>query len=322
MKKTAKVWLLTAAVLMLAGFSLFAAVMSKLEWDLTALSTENYQTNLYEIKEPFGSICINTDSADIAFVLSDNGKCSVECYEEVKKAHSVLVENDALVIAVKDGRAWYDHIGILFGSSKITVYLPQAAYAALSVHASTGDVALPEALAFDSIDVSVSTGDIRVHSDASGLIKLKTSTGAISAAELSAGRMELATSTGKIELANVGCKGEIQLNVSTGKTVLTDVECKSLVSGGSTGDAELHKVIAEEKITVRRSTGDVRFDHSDAAELHVETGTGDVTGSLLTEKIFFVHTDTGSVTVPHTTTGGRCEITTDTGDIGIVVAAP
>ena len=322
MKKTTKAWLLTAAFLMLAGLILFAAVMTELDWDFTALSTENYSTKTYEIKEPFGSICVHTDSADIAFVLSENGKCSVECYEEEKLTHFVSVENDTLVIAVQDERAWYDHIGLLFGEAKLTVNLPKAAYDALSVQASTGDVALPEALAFDSVDVSVSTGDIEVRSDVSGLLKLKTSTGAIRAAELSAGKMELSASTGGIELSDVGCEGEVQLHVSTGKTVLTNVECKTLVSGGSTGDVELQKVTAEEKITVRRSTGDVCFDHSDAAELFVETDTGDVNGSLLTEKIFFVHADTGSVTVPQTTGGGRCEIITDTGDIKLMIAEP
>ena len=40
---------------------------------------------------------------------------------------------------------------------------------------------------------------------------------------------------------------------------------------------------------------------------------------LFSDKIFFASTDTGSVNVPKTTTGGRCEITTDTGDIDIVV---
>ena len=320
MKKTTNSWLTAAAAFVFAGLGLFAAVMSKLDWDLSALNTQNFETNVYEITEAFSSISIDKESADITFVLSENGKCSVECYEEEKVIHSVTAENDMLIIGANDERAWYDHIGFHFDSAKITVYLPQTAYAALSVHASTGDVAVPETFAFDSIDVSVSTGDIEVQSDVLGLIKLKTSAGAIRAAELSAGRMELSASTGRIELSDVGCKEEIQLNVSTGKTVLTNVECKSLVSGGNTGDVELHKVTAAEKITVHRSTGDVHFDRSDAAELFVETDTGDVNGSLLTEKIFFVHTDTGSVTVPQTMSGGRCEIIISTGDIKITIA--
>ena len=53
--------------------------------------------------------------------------------------------------------------------------------------------------------------------------------------------------------------------------------------------------------------------------LRNDTDTGDVKGSLLSEKIFIPTTDTGDVDVPKTVTGGRCEITTDTGDIKITV---
>ena len=42
-----------------------------------------------------------------------------------------------------------------------------------------------------------------------------------------------------------------------------------------------------------------------------------MTGTLRSEKVFLVESDTGSIEVPKTTTGGRCEIRTDTGDIRI-----
>ena len=41
----------------------------------------------------------------------------------------------------------------------------------------------------------------------------------------------------------------------------------------------------------------------------------DFFGSLLTDKVFITDTDTGSVDVPKTPAGGRCEIKTGTGDI-------
>ena len=53
--------------------------------------------------------------------------------------------------------------------------------------------------------------------------------------------------------------------------------------------------------------------------MFVETDTGDVTGSLLSDKVFITKSDTGSIDVPKTVTGGKCEITTDTGDIKIEI---
>jgi len=82
----------------------------------------------------------------------------------------------------------------------------------------------------------------------------------------------------------------------------------------------MKSLIASNKISIERSTGDVRFDKCDAAEISVDTDTGDVRGSLLSDKIFFVETDTGKVRVPRSETGGRCEIETDTGNVTIEIA--
>lgn len=61
------------------------------------------------------------------------------------------------------------------------------------------------------------------------------------------------------------------------------------------------------------------FDGSDAAEIYVRTSTGSVKGTLLSEKVFITETSTGSVSVPKTVTGGKCEIRTSTGDIQIEI---
>ena len=50
----------------------------------------------------------------------------------------------------------------------------------------------------------------------------------------------------------------------------------------------LNKVIASEKISVDRTTGDVSFNKSDANELEIKVSTGNVKGTLLTSKIFIV----------------------------------
>ena len=81
----------------------------------------------------------------------------------------------------------------------------------------------------------------------------------------------------------------------------------------------LKNVIAGEGFSIERSTGDVGFDACDAAAISVKTETDDVTGSLLSSKIFITRTDTGKVDVPTTVSGGVCEIPTDTGHIRISI---
>ncbi|MBO5374250.1 MAG: DUF4097 family beta strand repeat protein, partial [Clostridia bacterium] len=113
--------------------------------------------------------------------------------------------------------------------------------------------------------------------------------------------------------------GDVTISVSTGKTYLTNVACQSIISSGSTGDISLKNALAVGKFSIERSTGDVTLESSDAGEIFIETDTGDVEGTLLSDKVFIINTDTGKKDVPNTITGGRCEITTDTGDIKIKI---
>lgn len=48
---------------------------------------------LIEIAEAFNSISMMTDTADIEFALSDDGKCRAECCEGENVKHSVSVHS-------------------------------------------------------------------------------------------------------------------------------------------------------------------------------------------------------------------------------------
>ena len=319
MSKITKIWLVIAASFVLIGCVVFGGVMTVLKWDFTKLSTAKYETNDYEIAENFNNISVITNTADVLLVPSETQKTSVVCHELKNAKHSVTVQNGKLVIEIVDARKWYEHIGINFGMPKITVYIPQGEYGAFFVKSSTGNVEIPKEFTFESIDISESTGNVTNYASASENITIKTSTGNIRVENVSANTLDLSVSTGGVAVSNVTCEGDVKIKVSTGKTNLTNIECKNVVSTGNTGDISLNNVIAAEKFSIERSTGDVKFDGSDAAEIFVETDTGDVRGGLLTDKIFIVQTDTGSVDVPKTATGGKCEITTSTGDINISI---
>ena len=321
MSNGVKLWIIIAVLLSVIGMTLFAVSMSVSGWDITKLSTDNYETNTHDLTEEFFSISIKTDTSDVVFKPSDDGKSKVVCYEEKNQKHSVTVADGVLTVSIVDTRKWYEYIGINFGSPRITVYLSEKEYSTLVIKGSTGDILIPKELRTKSIDVSVSTGDVKCYAGAPESLKIKSTTGDITVSDVSAGSIELSVTTGNVTLSGIICDRDISIGVSTGDTSLTDITCKSLISSGSTGDIVLKNVIATEKLSVERSTGDVKLDASDGSEIFVKTDTGDVTGSLLTDKIFITKTDTGKTDVPKSVTGGRCEITTDTGDIKITVGS-
>ena len=319
MSKTTKGWLIAATLLTVIGCILMGGVMIMLKWDFSKLSTVTYETKEYTVDEAFQGLSITSDTADIELVPSENGKVSVFCYEQTNQKHTVAVENGTLVVRLNDTRKWYEYIGIHLDTPRITVYMPAGAYGTLTVQESTGDVTIPKDFAFASIDVTASTGNVTVRASATHTLRLNTTTGSIGAENLSVGALDLAVSTGKVTLSQIICEGDIVIKVSTGKVELRDVICQNLTSSGSTGRLSMHHVIAAEAFTIRRSTGDVRFESCDAATISVKTDTGDVSGTLLTAKRFVTETSTGNIRVPQTDSGGKCEIQTSTGDITITI---
>ena len=193
---------------------------------------------------------------------------------------NVEVREDTLFVNVCNEKSWYDYIGIYFKSAKITVYLPKNEYSSFDIKGKTSDVCI-ENIGMESLNISVSTGDVTV--------------------------------------SDIICGGDVTVGVSTGDICMTNIASKNVLSRGSTGDILLKNVIASGKISVKRSTGDIKFSDSDASEIFSHTNTGDVTGSLLSEKVFITQSDTGTIKVPKSTKGGKCEINTDTGDIKIEI---
>ena len=153
MNKETKRWLFIAGSLVVLGLILFAVVMTMLKWDFTELSTAKTETNTHQITEEFRNMSINTDTADIGFAKSDDGKCKVVCTELEKVKHSVSVQDGTLSIKAVDERNLFDYIGIYFNKTQITVYLPQNEYETLSISSSTGNVELPKNLKFKSVDI-------------------------------------------------------------------------------------------------------------------------------------------------------------------------
>lgn len=312
-----KIWLIIAASLIFVGI-IFVGVSAVSDWSFGNVFNTNFETNSYEINEAYNNISVLTDTADIEFKVSQNNKTEIVCREHPNVKHSVLVENGDLVIKLNDTRKWYEHIIINFKTPKITVYLPKGELGALEIKGGTGDVEIPSDFTFKSVNVAASTGDVRVEASALEDVKITASTGDIWAQSITAQSLELSVSTGQIETYNISC-GDFSVAVSTGGAEIENVNCMNFDSSGSTGDISLEKLVATEKLSVLRSTGDIEFEDCDAAEIYMRTDTGDVEGSFKTDKIIFATSHTGNVSVPKTVVGGKCEVETDTGDIEIVI---
>ncbi|MBR6332594.1 MAG: DUF4097 family beta strand repeat protein [Dehalococcoidales bacterium] len=328
MKTSTKIWLIVASALVLIGSVAFVAVMAANQWSFDIFGKRDYKHQIHDVWEPFSDIVIYSDDADITFKsfavdpagLLDDQPSNVQIYDDPKVEYEVSVKNGVLIVEAKNKRKWYDYISFFSSDTpSIELTIRGVQYDSLIIKEDTGDVIIPEGLSFNSITVSASTGDVCCYSSVSGRLGIQTSTGTIDISDIAASYMSLETSTGGINVSSVECDG-LDVNVSTGKTTMSDVACRDFYSNGSTGDLRMTDVVALRSMRIERSTGDVELYRCDAVRIEIETDTGDVSGSLLSPKVFIVQSDTGRVEIPETYIGGQCKIITDTGDIRITLA--
>ena len=318
MNKDLKMWLILAAVLTIIGCLVFVGGMTAMKWDFKMLTTVKHETNTYEINEPFTNISVKS-SADVLFLPSVDAKVTVICYEQVNIKHAVTVSDGTLKIEADDTRKWYEYIGVNFKTPKITVYIPAGEYGELMLDCLTGNIEISKEFKFKNIDVSISTGDVTCFATSSERTSINVITGDIRVEGCSAGSYVLNAATGKTTVFNVTCD-QLYSDVNTGKVSLKNVMCNTITSIGNTGAIKLENVKSANLMKIQRTTGDIELDRCDGGEISINATTGDVKGSLLSGKIFFASSTTGKVSVPQTITGGKCEISTTTGDIKIVLA--
>ena len=121
----------------------------------------------------------------------------------------------------------------------------------------------------------------------------------------------------------------VEVEMGTGDLTLSGVQVQAMTARGGTGDIRLsdmgaqtvlNNVVCSGDLRCDSSTGDIRLTDVDGANLYLSASTGDIEGSIRTDKVFTAQASTGKISVPATTSGGRCEVETSTGDIRLTIS--
>jgi len=198
-----------------------------------------------------------------------------------------------------------------------SVSINNATAANLKAKASTGSVTVKNTEIAGEVNLEASTGSVNVENLKCSHFNAKTSTGTFTGTEIEVtGDASIEGSTGSSKVRTIKCQN-LTVKHSMGGATLEDVQCEDLTVRGSTGAVKLTNAIANNRMDIKTSTGDVVFKDSDAASLKIETDTGDVRGNFLSPKIVYFDSDTGHGTYPKETSGGICDIKTDTGNANL-----
>ena len=303
--------IITAASLLIGGFVLALAGFALCGFDFAKLGNTT-KTNTYTVSEDFDSIAIHMDTADVRFVKSSDDTCTVVCVEREDSQHVISVQNGTLTITQKE-LPWYAHVGINTQQESVTLYLPKTEFHSLVIEMDTGNVDMPSTFLYQNAVVETDTGDIRWKATVIDALSLSVDTGDVEVNGAGATTLNVESDTGDVELAGLLCQN-ISVETDSGDVDVSSVQCANISLKTDTGDVDCQGMIALAKIRIETDTGDVELEACDASSLWIKTDTGDVEGSLLTDKHYITSRTTGKVEVPDTT-GGKCEIITNTGDI-------
>lgn len=296
MKKSEKTALITAAAMIFVGIGAAVGAMAAMGFDFSKLGEASFGTKTAAVDEVFHNISVSGEDCDVRFYPSESGRAEVICRVRENTAYDVGVKDDTLCIKRQEELCRLRYIGIYRDEAAINVYLPESDYRSLAVNTRSGDITIPEEFRFESVNLKSNSGEIEMSASFGGDLSAMSESGDIHIAGTALGFLSAQSSSGEIAVEKVNAEEYIQAKTKS-------------------GDIGFSQVIAEDNIHAESVSGDIKLKGSDAKELWLKSHSGDVTGTLLTGKVFLTDTASGSVSVPKSASGGKCAISTKSGDI-------
>ena len=321
MKTSTKIVIIMAATAILIGIFIGIGALIAMKFDFTKLDNITYVTNTYQVEDAFTDISVECVECDVRLLPSEDGLCKVVCNESDKITHSVTVRGGTLSVERFDNRKWYERIGINlnWGKMELIVYLPQNEYGSLYVRNVAGNIDIPAGFSFAKADIRNTSGNVKFIADAKNELSAKTVSGEVQLSGANPAQLRVSTISGNVAIDSIKAETNIEAETVSGNITFTDMECRNADVESTSGDLRFSRLYASGNIHIESTSGDVRLTECDADSLLIKTISGDVSGSLLTEKIFITHTSSGDIRVPDSTSGGKCEIRTTSGDVRITI---
>lgn len=248
---------------------------------------ERKETELFSGKD-IRSIELRCKSADITLSPAED-----DCLRVISTgnaSYSAMAE-DGLLTVEGEGRP-FD----LFGNDSLALYLPSGLY--------------------ERIEAQLSSGDIAARGIQTGSLSAKTTSGSIALTDVTADESRLETTSGSLRVfaSNPGnCMG----TVTSGDISFDGCRFAAAELKTTSGGIRLADVRAEGVLKLTTGSGSISLENGDAETLEIETGSGDVRGTLCTEKIFVARSSSGRIDVPEGVSGGICRVRTGSGDISL-----
>ena len=321
MKKKAAV--IIAVVAAVAAIAVFIGVNAG-QFRLHRPGRGGLEMKEYSLEDNITDIKVNLLSRDIIFKHIEPGeKSKAEWYEKDGQEVRVEVNDGVLTVTEYNSETLTDALRLNNRNNLITVTLPNADFNLLNAVTKSGDVSVSAGTVFNDIEVKTSSGEISSEGNFLNSIKVDSSSGDIGFSNAQAGKLVLKTGSGDITLKNLENEtGEINISTASGDITAQDIDCNFLTVFTEAGECSLEKVLSEVDLNITTSSGEVDIDKSDSNFIKIKTGSGSVNAGFITDKVFTATSENGSVSVPESKAGGKCDITSTDGDINVRITGP
>lgn len=329
-----KIFTVLSIIFIIVGLAIGGIALLSSGFDFEKM--EDMTEKNFTVTEEIGSVEISAEDISCDITLKAGDSENTELFVSHREKNSIeytVTDGKLTVTATRRKELNFFDFGV---RDKIILTLPKKTYEALRIENSTGDVRIAEFDFSGDVRIENSTGDINIASIKAQSLSAKASTGDIEGRRIHVReKMDFYVSTGEINLSEISAEtfssnGEIEIEKATlGAIELikgsTDsVTLEEVYTSGeanieiSTGDVKIEDSRFGGKLTAKGSTGDFEMINSDAYELDINCGTGDVKLLLLSPKNFVADSSTGKIDVIGTVyTAPLCKITTSTGKITV-----
>lgn len=320
--KNIKKQAVTAALAMIAGgFILVLFAFTVLDLHPGKPDEGEYERKSYPVTRDFRDLQIEDAEGNIRLLPAEDGQCRVECTESRNVFHRVDVENNTLMIKRVDRRKWYERmgIGIYWEETEVTVYLPQSKYGKLCAGTASGDIEVAEDLRFDEAEIESTSGSIRFAAAVKNRLSASTVSGKLYVAGTAPESLKLQSTSGSIGLEAVKGRTELEMKTVSGSIKAQDIQCVNVSAESTSGKISFQELYASGTIRAENTSGNIELLECDGESLTLRNTSGKISGRLASEKQFFTDTVSGSIDVPRSATGGKCEAETVSGNIEFTI---
>jgi len=321
MKKSRKVWLIIALLMMVVGVG-FASVGTAMggrwgmifDWDNFRIvsTSKEIVSDKVSIDGSFKKLDIKTSTVDVNIKVGNENTLEYKVPEAYKPEITTVGNTLSVVTRERNGFTLFNFDFGRDEESYINITLTEDMFKEfmnLEFSTSTGD------LYIDSVDITghieTSTGDVRLTGLKSNGISIDGSTSDVYISDCNInGSLKTSLSTGEVIIKNLVITEKYEAETSTGDIEISHSEIPWFIMDGSTSDLKV-KSSEMNKVEVNTNTGDVELELNGnekdyEIKLHTSTGDMNVCGremdgksyeSPSAEKKINVQTSTGDIDI-------------------------